>query len=291
MLRFPVGIFAGTILLGAAPALCGRASSQRLFALYKSPLEHAMARPVPLRVVIPPKPFLALQFPIQGDEVIEGERIGIRWLSSRDVKQIRLYYYGQACPVGGKPRGKFDGFITQLVRNEGDVQWKVPWMDGLKFRLRIAGFDARGRRLAEDEQTVGFRPRVMSDVEPTCIVVDRAHQRLYYQRDGQILRMHVVSTARRGYVTPRMEPGGRWRGRAVGRVFAKRVWAWSRAYQCPMPFWMAITSSGSHGIHAATRQAQRFLGRPASHGCIRQHENDAKALFELVKPGTAVYVY
>ncbi len=64
-----------------------------------------------------------------------------------------------------------------------------------------------------------------------------------------------------------------------------------RAYTCWMPYYLAITSSGSHGIHATSPSMYRYLGRPASHGCIRQHHADAKILYSLVSVGTPVYVF
>ena len=285
-----------TVLLTAfaavmASAAYAREEHLRLFAMHSCPITRALLCPTPPITPMPLGPFIRLECPAETDEATEGREIAIRWRSSPGVAQVRLYYYGTACRLGTKPRGSFDGFITQLVPNEGRAVWKVPWMDALAFRLRIAGFDQSGTRIAENERPVSYRPATMVDVDATCVVVDRTHQRLYYQRDGRIVRMHIVSTARRGYLTPPMEPGEHWRGVAVGKVFRKSVRAWSRAYQCPMPFWMAITSSGSHGIHAATPQAHRSLGRPASHGCVRQTLSDAKALFSLVTVGTAVYVY
>jgi len=57
-----------------------------------------------------------------------------------------------------------------------------------------------------------------------------------------------------------------------------------------MLWWMAITSSGSHGIHATSPPFYQYLGEPASHGCIRQHRTDAHTLYEMVDVGTPVYV-
>jgi len=52
-----------------------------------------------------------------------------------------------------------------------------------------------------------------------------------------------------------------------------------------------ITSSGSHGIHATSPGYYRYLGRGASHGCVRQHRADAAVLYGLVSVGTPVYVF
>jgi lipoprotein-anchoring transpeptidase ErfK/SrfK len=58
-----------------------------------------------------------------------------------------------------------------------------------------------------------------------------------------------------------------------------------------MAWWMAITASGSHGIHATSPGFYYALGGPASHGCVRQHRNDARILYGMVSVGTAVYVF
>ena len=57
-----------------------------------------------------------------------------------------------------------------------------------------------------------------------------------------------------------------------------------------MLWWMAITSSGSHGIHATSPGYYGYLGGPASHGCVRQHRADARELYHMVDVGTPVYV-
>jgi lipoprotein-anchoring transpeptidase ErfK/SrfK len=104
--------------------------------------------------------------------------------------------------------------------------------------------------------------------------------------------MHLVSTARYPHYTPPMRPGSYDRRRgAMGKVFYKDPCAWSRRYECDMPYWMAITSSGSHGIHATSPPYYHRLGSPASHGCVRQHRSDARILYRMVDIGTPVYVF
>ena len=58
-----------------------------------------------------------------------------------------------------------------------------------------------------------------------------------------------------------------------------------------MPYWLQITASGSHGIHATSPPYYGRLGSPASHGCVRQHKADAQVLYGLVSVGTPVYIY
>ena len=101
------------------------------------------------------------------------------------------------------------------------------------------------------------------------IAVDNSSQRMQVYVDGSLAHVWKVSTARPGYWTP---PGDYY----VQRM--ERMW-YSRKYDMsPMPH--SLFFYGGYAIHgtAATRQ----LGRPASHGCVRLHPANARALFSLV---------
>jgi lipoprotein-anchoring transpeptidase ErfK/SrfK len=55
---------------------------------------------------------------------------------------------------------------------------------------------------------------------------------------------------------------------------------YSRKYDnSPMPH--SIFFRGGYAIHGTDRI--KSLGRPASHGCVRLHPRNARALFRLVK--------
>lgn len=223
---------------------------------------------------------------------IEGAPVTIEWVTTGPIQAVRLYYYGGLTKLGGKQRGSFSDLIVDKIPNQGFYHWQVPWIDARGFVLRIAGFNVAGEMIAEAERGVRFRPRELADLPDTFIGVIKQRQRLYYYRDNKLKWISIVSTGRRPYVTPVMHPGtydGR-RG-AMGQVFGKNSCAWSRMYTCRMYWWMAVTSSGSHGIHATSPSFYRYLGNPASHGCIRQHRADAKRLYSMVAVGTPVYVF
>jgi lipoprotein-anchoring transpeptidase ErfK/SrfK len=79
-----------------------------------------------------------------------------------------------------------------------------------------------------------------------------------------------ISTARRGFVTPTGSYRAYWASRHHR----------SRKYDnAPMPF--AIFFNGGYAVHA-TYDLKR-LGRPASHGCIRLHPNNAAVFFGLAQ--------
>ena len=79
-----------------------------------------------------------------------------------------------------------------------------------------------------------------------------------------------VSTARRGYVTPR----GVYRAQRLARMH------YSRKYDnAPMPH--SIFFRGGYAIHGTN--AVGALGRPASHGCVRLAPAAAARLFAMVQ--------
>ena len=100
--------------------------------------------------------------------------------------------------------------------------------------------------------------------------ISNSQQRMRVYVDGAPAYSWPVSTARRGYRTP----PGRYR---VQRM--ERMW-YSRKYDMsPMPY--ALFFRGGYAIHGT--YSIRQLGRPASHGCVRLHPGNARALFALVR--------
>ncbi len=79
-----------------------------------------------------------------------------------------------------------------------------------------------------------------------------------------------VPTAKSGKITPT----GTYEPEFLSRNHLSRLYGGA-----PMPF--AIFYDGNYPIHG-TDQIKR-LGKPASHGCVRQHPDNAKILFGMVK--------
>lgn len=87
--------------------------------------------------------------------------------------------------------------------------------------------------------------------------------------DGQPTFHWKVSTAGKGYSTPT----GSWKPTRL-----EEMW-YSRQYDnAPMP--NAVFFHEGYAVHATN--AIKRLGRPASHGCVRLHPNDAADFFQLV---------
>ena len=100
--------------------------------------------------------------------------------------------------------------------------------------------------------------------------IDISAQTMTVSRDGDVLYSWSVSTARKGYRTPR----GSFRPTRLHKMW------YSRKYDnAPMP--NSIFFTGGYAIHGTPHI--KSLGRPASHGCVRLHPANAKILYNLVQ--------
>ena len=100
--------------------------------------------------------------------------------------------------------------------------------------------------------------------------IDLSTQRMTVTVDGRHYGTWPVSTARRGYTTPR----GTYHPKLLKRMH------YSRKYDnAPMPY--SVFFLGGYAIHGTNAISR--LGRPASHGCIRLHPANAAAFFNLIK--------
>jgi lipoprotein-anchoring transpeptidase ErfK/SrfK len=99
--------------------------------------------------------------------------------------------------------------------------------------------------------------------------IDLSEQRMQVFYNGLLKYSWPVSTARRGYVTPT----GNYRPTRMHKMWYSRKYDMS-----PMPH--SIFFRGGYAIHG-TGEVKR-LGTPASHGCVRLHPDNAKALYNMV---------
>jgi len=100
--------------------------------------------------------------------------------------------------------------------------------------------------------------------------VSIASQSMTVTIDGVSTYTWPVSTARRGYVTPK----GSWGVQSMHKMTYSSLFN-----NAPMPW--TIFYSGHYGIHGTTDIKK--LGQPASAGCIRLHPDNARTLFEMVQ--------
>lgn len=110
----------------------------------------------------------------------------------------------------------------------------------------------------------------------TNIVINKSTQTMTVDSDeGQY--QWLVSTARRGVDPkthkPYVTPSGYFVPQGLERMH------YSKKYDnAPMPY--SIFFTGGYAIHGTPHVGQ--LGRPASHGCVRLHPENARTLFSIV---------
>jgi hypothetical protein len=108
------------------------------------------------------------------------------------------------------------------------------------------------------------------------VSVDISTQTMRVAVDGEPLYSWTISTGRLGYVTP----NGTYRPQKL-----LRRW-YSRKYGGAMPY--SVFFHKGFAIHGTTEV--RRLGRPASHGCIRLHPDNAAKLYALVKSASTTRI-
>jgi len=109
-----------------------------------------------------------------------------------------------------------------------------------------------------------------ADAAQILAKIDLSEQRMRVYVNGLPRHNWKVSTARRGYRTPI----GTFRpGRMHKRYFSKKY------HGSPMPH--SVFFYHGYAIHGTN--AIKSLGRPASHGCIRLHPENARRLFSLIQ--------
>jgi lipoprotein-anchoring transpeptidase ErfK/SrfK len=100
--------------------------------------------------------------------------------------------------------------------------------------------------------------------------VDISEQRMEVLIDGRTAFEWKVSTAGKGYVTPK----GSFKPTRLEEMWYSRKYDMS-----PMPH--SVFFKGGYAVHATT--AIKRLGTPASHGCIRLHPDNAADFYQLVQ--------
>ena len=100
--------------------------------------------------------------------------------------------------------------------------------------------------------------------------VNVSAQTMTVTKHGRVIHVWKVSTARKGYITPR----GSWRPKRMHRMWHSRKYDMS-----PMPY--SVFYHRGYAIHGTNYV--KSLGRPASHGCVRLATANAAKFYALVK--------
>lgn len=109
--------------------------------------------------------------------------------------------------------------------------------------------------------------------------VNKTKQALYLYIGGELKDSFPVSTGMRKFETPDISQ--RPRGPLLMKYKSRKFPGGNYMGLGNMPY--AVFIRGGYAIHGTTRGNFAKLGRPASHGCIRLHPNNARVFFELVK--------
>lgn len=126
-------------------------------------------------------------------------------------------------------------------------------------------------QMASAEPAASAGESAADEQKPLVVArIDVSDQRMYVYVDERLVDVFKVSTARRGYVTPT----GRYRALWLSRFHRSRKYDWA-----PMPY--SVFFNGGYAVHGTTDIKR--LGRPASHGCVRLHPENAKIFYDLVK--------
>ncbi len=103
------------------------------------------------------------------------------------------------------------------------------------------------------------------------INIDKSKQKMTVSLDGVEKYVWPVSTGLAGYSTP----SGNYTATSMNEIWYSKEWD-----NAPMPHSIFFRKDG-YAIHG-TYEA-KYLGRPASHGCVRISRENAATLYALVK--------
>ncbi len=138
------------------------------------------------------------------------------------------------------------------------------------------GSDRASAAMIDTMQVASITPDILTDNTrevpgaPIVVRVDLSEQRMYVYRDERLVHTFPVSSGRGKYGTPT----GRWNAYWLSPKHRSRKYN-----NAPMP-WAVFFHEG-YAIHGTTDL--RNLGRPASHGCIRLHPDNARTFFKMVE--------
>lgn len=167
-----------------------------------------------------------------------------------------------------EPQANADARVRVIIGADGQSKLaSVP--DALKLDLsRPTTAEARAAASTEASTSNGSTPAYLGPALKATI--DLGQQQATIEVNGEVKYTWKVSSARYGYSTP----NGTYKPQWLSRMHYSKQYDYS-----PMPFSVFFHDGFAiHGTEAIGR-----LGRPASHGCIRLHPDNAQTFFNLVK--------
>ena len=147
---------------------------------------------------------------------------------------------------------------------------------GLAAIAIAGGPEAASAVMVDTMRVASITPDILTDNSrevpgtPIVVRIDLSDQRMYIYLDEKLTYTFPVSSGRRHYGTPT----GQWNAYMLSPQHRSRKYN-----NAPMPW--AVFFNGGYAVHGTTDI--RNLGRPASHGCIRLHPDNAKTFFRMVQ--------
>jgi hypothetical protein len=226
-------------------------------------------------------------------QLAEGRTYQIKWMGY-GIKTVSIVAEGVLTSIPDAPRGQFTEVLAQgIPASQGDLSWQTPYLDTLRFNIRIKGYDAAGRLVAEDSRGYIFRPAILRNRTANGIYIDLrdpTRQRIYRLAQNEVTNIYLTSGARTHIGLPKtMDSPEPHDHVGVYRVLQKIPMYWSNEYKVWMTHSMRFWKG--HFIHGTYPSEYQYLGRPASSGCIRMDRTDAKQLYDMTPIGTRVEIF
>lgn len=153
---------------------------------------------------------------------------------------------------------------------------KTKILGALALAVAAIGPDVASAAMVDTMRVASITPDILTDSSreipgtPLVARIDLSDQRMYVYLDERLIHTFPVSSGRGSYRTPT----GRWNAYWLSPKHRSRKYN-----NAPMP-WAVFFHEG-YAVHGTTDL--RNLGRPASHGCIRLHPDNARTFFKLVQ--------
>lgn len=114
---------------------------------------------------------------------------------------------------------------------------------------------------------------------PIFVQIIKSTQTLHLFREGQLIASWAVSTGLPSYETPNLDKNPD--GRIYDRYSSKKYPGGDYKGLGNMPY--AVFIWNGFAIHGTPQSNWKYLGKKASHGCIRVHPDNAQYLNRLVR--------
>lgn len=224
-------------------------------------------------------------------QLVEGKSYDVRWTND-GAKNITVVATGHLTDFPQKPRGNFRIVLTKNSSvGRGSVNWEVPFLDTVKFKIVAKGYDNNGKPIISSREYI-FRPAVISGRHKDGIYIDvrdESRQRLYVLKGDKLTHAYLTSGSRANEYFPRnIHPAKPHDHDGVFNIIDKHpVWH-SKLFDVDM-IWAMRYWSG-HFIHGTSPNHYKQLGTPASSGCNRLTKEQAKELYDMTPVGTMVEI-